>query len=59
MFTITAVDINDWASSDYARENKQEIARTENTVFVAELGEGAESFLITIDLIKSTFYLVE
>ena len=59
LFTITAVDINDWVSSDYERGNKQEISRTESTVFVAELGDGAESFLITIDLIKDTFYLVE
>ena len=59
LFVITAVDINDWASSDYDRENKHELSRNDNTVFVAQLSEGAESFLITIDLIKDTFYLVE
>lgn len=59
LFTITAVDLDDWASSDFKRENRHEISRNENMVFVAELGEGAEAFLVTIDLIKETFYLVD
>lgn len=59
LFTITAVDADDWASEEYDHEGKTELARRDNTVFVTELGEGAEAFAVTTELIKDTFYLVE
>ncbi len=59
LFTITAVDVNDWSSREYDHTNKYELQRNENMVFVAEMGEGAETFAITIDFIKETFYLIE
>lgn len=58
LFTITAVDVDDWASKDYDHSNKTELSRTDDTVFVAEIGEGAGAFAITADVIKETFYLV-
>lgn len=59
LFTITAVDANDWANKDYDHSNKSELSRTDSTVFAVELGEGAQAFAITEKLIKDTFYLVE
>lgn len=59
LFTVTAVDADDWAGKDYDHRNKTELSRTEDTVFVAELGEGAAAFAITADVIKDTFYLVD
>jgi hypothetical protein len=53
------VDADDWAGKDYDHRNKTELSRTEDTVFVAELGEGAAAFAITADVIKDTFYLVD
>lgn len=58
LFTVTAVDADDWASKEFDHGNKTEISRNETTVFVAELGEGASAFAITIDFIKNTFNLV-
>lgn len=59
LFTITAVEADDWASDKFDHGNKVEISRKENAIFVAELGDGAAAFAITIDLIKDTFCLVE
>ena len=59
LFTITAVDADNWVSTDYARGNKHELLQFGDKVFVVELGEGADSFMITIDFIKETFYLIE
>lgn len=59
LFTITAVDVTAWEKGDLERSNKHEIMRNDNTVFVAEIGEGAPAFAISVDLIKETFYLVE
>ena len=59
LFTITAVDADEWASEDFDHGNKTELSRTDNTVFVAELGDGASAFAITIDVIKDTFNLVK
>ncbi len=59
LFTITAVDADDWASKDFDHGNKVEISRNGDTIFVAELGEGASAFAITTDVIKDTFYLVK
>lgn len=59
LFTIKAIDVDDWASTDYNHDNKEEIARNETMVFVAELGEGANAFAINIEFIKETFYLVK
>ncbi len=59
LFTIKAIDVDDWASTDYNHDNKVEIARNDNMVFVAELGEGANAFAIDIEFIKETFYLVK
>ncbi len=59
LFTITAINADKWASRDFNHENKIELSRTNDVVFVAELGEGAEAFAITIDAIKDTFYLVK
>lgn len=59
LFTVTAVELDDWASKDYDHGNKIELSRTENAVFVAELGQGADAFAITIDVIKDTFNIVE
>ncbi|MBQ8267598.1 MAG: hypothetical protein IJZ21_04355 [Clostridia bacterium] len=55
LFAVTAVDIDDWASKDYDHGNKTELSRTDDTVFVVELGEGAGAFAITADVIKETF----
>lgn len=55
LFTVTAVDADDWTSKEFDHSNKTEIARNETTAFVAELGEGASAFAITIDYIKDTF----
>lgn len=55
LFIITAVDDDRWDSTSYERGNNVEIARTKDTVFVAELGDGAKN--ITIDSIRETFYL--
>lgn len=59
LFTITAVNADDWASEEYDHSGKTELSRKDNTVFVAELGEGAGSFAVTIEVIKDTFNLVE
>ena len=59
LFTVTAVNADDWASDEYDHEGKTELARKDNTVFVAQLGEGASAFAVTEQLIKDTFYLVE
>lgn len=58
LFTVTAIDADEWASKDYDHGNKVELARTESVIFVAELGDGASAFAIDIDVIKDTFYLV-
>ena len=55
LFIITAVDDDRWDSTSYEHGNNVEIARTKDTVFVAELGDGAKN--ITIDSIRETFYL--
>lgn len=59
LFTITAIDADDWASADYDHGNKVEITRNDDMIFVAELGEGANTFAINIEYIKETFYLVK
>lgn len=59
LFTVTAVDADDWASEEYSRSAKTELLRNDDTVFVAELGEGAEIFAITQDFIKNTFNLTD
>lgn len=59
LFTITAVDADDWASKEFDHTNKTEISRNGDVVFVAELGEGANAFAITTDVIKDTFCLVQ
>ncbi len=59
LFTITAVDIDDWASKEFDHENKTELSRTEEYVFAVELGDGANAFAITEELVKETFYLVD
>lgn len=59
LFTITAVEAKDWDSKDFDRGNNSELSRTDDTVFVAELGEGAGAFAITVDVIKDNFYLVD
>lgn len=59
LFTITAIDANDWASNDFDHDNKVEISRNGDVIFVAQLGEGAGAFAITTDVIKDTFYLVK
>ncbi len=58
LFTVTAVDADDWASKEFDHGKKVELSRTDDIVFVAELGEGAAAFAITIDVIKDTFNLV-
>lgn len=55
LFIITAVDADRWDSTSFERGNNMEISRTNDTVFVAELGDGAKD--ITIESIKETFYL--
>ena len=55
LFVITAVKADRWDSSDFARGNNIEIARTSDTVFVAELGDGAED--ITVETLKEIFYI--
>lgn len=59
LFTVTAVELDDWASKEYEHGNKTEIYRTKDTVFVVELGEGAKAFAITVEVIKDTFNIVE
>ncbi len=59
LFTVIAVEADEWDNEEYDRGNQTELARTESTVFVAELGEGADAFAITADVIKDTFYLVD
>ncbi len=59
LFTITAIDVDEWDSKEIDRGEKAELLRTDKTVFVAQLGEGASAFAITIDVIKSTFNLVK
>ena len=58
LFTISAVDANNWDSEGYDRGSKVELDRSGNTVFVVSLGDGASAFAITTDLIKATFKLV-
>lgn len=58
LFTVTAIDADDWASKEFDHGNKTEISRNDTTVFVAELGEGASAFAVTIDVIKNTFNFV-
>ncbi|MBE6809591.1 MAG: VCBS repeat-containing protein [Ruminococcaceae bacterium] len=58
LFTVTAVDADDWASKEFDHGNKTEVARNDTMVFVVELGEGASAFAITIDYIKDTFNFV-
>lgn len=59
LFTVTAVDADEWDSGDFADSGKFELSRTRDTVFVAELGEGAGAFAITTDVIKNSFNLVD
>lgn len=58
LFTVTAVDADEWDSGDFNRGSKVELSRTQDTVFLAELGEGASAFAITTDVIIDAFYLV-
>lgn len=58
LFTVTAVDADDWASKEFDHGDKIEIARNDTTVFVTELGEGASAFAVTIDVVQSTFNFV-
>lgn len=58
LFTITAIDVDDWASKDFDRGNKTELSRNEEFVFVVELGDGAGAFAITEEFVNNTFYLV-
>lgn len=58
LFTVTAIDADEWDSSDFARGDLTELSRTQDTVFVAELGEGASAFAITTDVIIDSFNLV-
>ena len=58
LFTIKAVSVDEW-SKETNHGKKVEISRTDDMVFVAEIGDGAPAFAITIDLIKSTFNLVQ
>lgn len=55
LFVITAVKADRWDSSDFARGNNIEIARTSDVVFVAELGDGAKD--ITVETLKEIFYI--
>lgn len=58
LFTVTAIDADEWDSSDFARGSKAELSRNKDVVFVAELGEGASAFAITTDVIIDSFNLV-
>lgn len=58
LFTITAIDVDDWASKDFDHGNKTELSRNEEFVFVVELGDGAGAFAITEEFVNNTFYLV-
>lgn len=59
LFTVTAVDADEWDSGNFADSGNFELSRTKDTVFVAELGEGAGAFAITTDVIISSFNLVD
>lgn len=59
LFTITAIEANKWDKKSFDRGDMVELCRANNMVFVAEIGEGARPFAITIDTIKNTFYLVD
>ena len=59
LFTVKAIDADDWDSEDFERGSMTELSRTDDTVFAASLGEGASAFAITADVIKNTFYLVD
>lgn len=58
LFTITAIKSSKWDKEDFDRGDMVEIARKDETVFVAALGVGAKAFAITTDTIENTFYLV-
>ena len=58
LFTITLIKSSKWDKEDFDRGDMVEIARKDETVFVASLGVGAKAFAITTDTIKDTFYLV-
>lgn len=59
LFTITAIDARKWDKSDFDHGDMVELSRDDGVVFVAEIGEGAKPFAITIDTIKDTFYMVD
>lgn len=59
LFTVTAIDADEWDSSDFEHGGKVELSRAQDTVFVSELGEGASAFAITTDVIMESFNLVD
>lgn len=59
LFTITAIEVSEWDSKDFNRGKMTELARTDAYVFALDIGEGAGSFAIDVDLIKDNFSLVK
>lgn len=59
LFTITAIEVDEWDSNDFNRGSMTELARTDDNVFALALGEGANAFAIDATLVKETFNLVK
>ncbi len=59
LFTVKAIDLDEWTDQNFQRGNLNELSRNDNTLFAVELGDGAGAFAITVDTIKDTFNLVD
>ena len=59
LFSITAIESDEWDSRDFNKGDMTEISRTDDEVFAVVLGTLADAFAINSDVIKDTFNIIE
>ncbi len=59
LFSITAIESDEWDSRDFNKGDMTEISRTDDVVFAVVLGTLADAFAINSDVIKDTFNIIE